>query len=191
MTSRSGCSSGSPPLMSIALVPSIASRSTRPSISCVGTGSELLSYSLQYAHDRLHRRIGTIWARIGCRADLSARANIRTSRRRREVLRPARRTVRKLLRATLTTLSFRSSRYALSPLALACSWEHRRVASGRYPRMRRIPPSELTGMRCTRGRGPGRAVELRTLPSSGHPANARGLCRRVMQRAKQDSCSRQ
>src|SRR4029453_10931631 len=117
--------------MSIALVPSIASRSTRRRIRCVGTGSELLSYSLQYAHDRLHRRIGTIWARIGCRGDLSARATIRTSRRHREVLRVARRPVRKLIRATLITLSFKSSPDALS--TLAGSWEHHQVANGPTP----------------------------------------------------------
>jgi hypothetical protein len=39
-------------------VPRAARRSTRQSISAVGTGLETLSYSLQYAQERLQRRIG-------------------------------------------------------------------------------------------------------------------------------------
>jgi hypothetical protein len=39
-------------------VPSAARRSTRRMTSTVGTGRERSSYSLQYAHDRLQRRMG-------------------------------------------------------------------------------------------------------------------------------------
>ena len=47
ISSRSGWRKGSPPLMVMMPVPSLARISIRRSISAVGTGSETLSYSLQ------------------------------------------------------------------------------------------------------------------------------------------------
>src|SRR4030095_2675459 len=79
----SGCSRGSPPLRVMIAVPSAAKRSIRPSISAVGTGFEKSSYSLQYAHERLQRRMGMICASTGCFGDFNALAIIRASRTRR------------------------------------------------------------------------------------------------------------
>jgi hypothetical protein len=59
IASRSGCSMGSPPLRVMIVVPSSASRSIRLSMVPSGTGSEVLSYSLQYPQSRLQRRVGT------------------------------------------------------------------------------------------------------------------------------------
>src|SRR5262245_54165478 len=47
-------------------VPNPANRSIRRLTVSIATGSEVLSYSLQYLQDRLQRRIGTMCARIGC-----------------------------------------------------------------------------------------------------------------------------
>lgn len=44
----------------------------RRSISSTGTGSEKSSYSLQYVHERLHRRMGTICAMYGWPVEASA-----------------------------------------------------------------------------------------------------------------------
>src|SRR5215469_9562589 len=44
----------------------------RRSISSTGTGSETSSYSLQYVHERLHRRMGTICAMYGWPVETSA-----------------------------------------------------------------------------------------------------------------------
>ena len=66
IVSRSGCIRGSPPLTVIIEVPRSASLSTRRSISSSGTGFEMASYSLQYVQERLHRRMGMMWARTGC-----------------------------------------------------------------------------------------------------------------------------
>src|ERR1043165_5901984 len=48
-----------------------------------GTGFEVASYSLQYAQERLQRRIGMMCARTGCRVDTNAFAIIFHSRERR------------------------------------------------------------------------------------------------------------
>jgi hypothetical protein len=63
--SRSGWSIGSPPLKAITEVFRAASLSIRASISAVGTGSDTLSYSLQYPQSMLQRRIGTTWTSRG------------------------------------------------------------------------------------------------------------------------------
>src|SRR5262249_39245152 len=55
-------------------VPRPASRSIRRRIMSSGTGSEVLSYSLQYRQDRLQRRIGTMCARIRGFVESSPRA---------------------------------------------------------------------------------------------------------------------
>src|SRR5829696_1965811 len=60
--------------------PNSASLSIRASIVSIGTGSLVLSYSLQYVHARLHRRIGTICTRTGCFVDTNARTVCRTPR---------------------------------------------------------------------------------------------------------------
>src|SRR5690242_19548855 len=52
----------------------------RRSISSTGTGSEALSYSLQYAQERLQKRIGTICAITTCRVEASARPTMPSSR---------------------------------------------------------------------------------------------------------------
>src|SRR5215475_6075750 len=62
-------------------VPSPASRSIRRLTVSSGTGSEVLSYSLQYLQDRLQRRIGTRCARIGCFVENSPRDINLASRR--------------------------------------------------------------------------------------------------------------
>src|SRR5258708_5909744 len=62
---RSGCNVGSPPVREIPNVPSSLSFRRRSSSTCTGTGSLDLSYSEQYPHDRLQRRITTIWVRKG------------------------------------------------------------------------------------------------------------------------------
>jgi len=53
-----------------------ASLSSRLNITSSGTGFEKSSYSLQYVHDKLQRRMGTIWARIGWSGAARLRANI-------------------------------------------------------------------------------------------------------------------
>src|SRR5687767_11264807 len=63
----------------------------RRSTSGAGTGAEWSSYSLQYPHDRLQRRIGMRWAATGWYWNRSDRTNIRASRNRL----PARRTRRR------------------------------------------------------------------------------------------------
>ena len=98
------------------------------------------------------------------RAASTARFRLRAKRYGETSPKPWRRRANRVARSHCSLASW-SERTRFMRRLLASSWEHRRVASGRYPRMRRIPPSELTAMRCTRGRGPGRAVELRTLPS--------------------------
>src|SRR5215813_4131983 len=62
-------------------VPSPASRSIRRLTVSRGTGSEVLSYSLQYLQDRLQRRIGTRCARIGCFVESNPREINFASRR--------------------------------------------------------------------------------------------------------------
>src|SRR5215475_8077578 len=62
-------------------VPSPASRSIRRLTVSSGTGSEVLSYSLQYLQDRLQRRIGTRCARIGCFVESNPRDINLASRR--------------------------------------------------------------------------------------------------------------
>src|SRR5215469_178542 len=71
--SRSGCKRGSPPLIVITDVPSSDSLSIRRNISSVGTGLETSSYSLQYLHARLQRRIGMMWASKGWSVETIAR----------------------------------------------------------------------------------------------------------------------
>src|SRR5262245_45296397 len=75
-----GCSIGSPPLIVMIDVPRRDSKSIRRLTISRGAGSEVLSYSLQYAHDRLQRRIGTSCARIGCFVESSPRAITPASR---------------------------------------------------------------------------------------------------------------
>jgi hypothetical protein len=75
-----GCNIGSPPLMTISDVPNEASLSMRFFISASGTGSDVLSYSLQYPHARLQRRIGMMWASRVCLVDNNALAAILRSR---------------------------------------------------------------------------------------------------------------
>ena len=62
------------------LVPSRPRWSMRRSISSTGTGSETLSYSLQYAQERLQKRMGTICAMTGCRVEASAWPTMASSR---------------------------------------------------------------------------------------------------------------
>src|SRR5215467_13515144 len=62
-------------------VPSPASRSIRRLTVSSGTGSDVLSYSLQYLQDRLQRRIGTMCARIGCFVENNPRVINLASRR--------------------------------------------------------------------------------------------------------------
>src|ERR1700758_4828702 len=66
--------------MVMMLVPSRARWSMRRSISSSGTGSETLSYSLQYAQERLQKRMGTICAMTGCRVEATAWPTIPISR---------------------------------------------------------------------------------------------------------------
>src|SRR5258708_7838128 len=82
--SRSGWSSGSPPLKVSTPKPSAERQSMRRSISAVGTGGDMSSYSLQYLQARLQRRIGMTCAAIGCEVDASAF----TARRNSRALRP-------------------------------------------------------------------------------------------------------
>ena len=65
ISSSSGCSRGSPPLMVITEVPSAPSLSTRWYMVSVGTGFETSSNSLQYSQARLQRRIGMMCASSG------------------------------------------------------------------------------------------------------------------------------
>src|SRR5437764_8416056 len=60
--------------------PNSASLSIRSSIASIGTGSLVLSYSLQYVHARLHRRIGTMCTRTGCFVEAKARVVCLTPR---------------------------------------------------------------------------------------------------------------
>ena len=96
ISSSCGWSIGSPPLMVMTVVPRSASRSTRRSISAIGTGADTASYSLQYAQARLQRRIGTICASIGWSLERIERANIRASRSRRPTPRSRRRGTRQI-----------------------------------------------------------------------------------------------
>src|SRR5271169_5043686 len=82
-SSSSGCSSGSPPLNVMMDVPSRARWSIRRFITSVGTGFEKSSYSLQYVHERLQRRIGMICANMGWSVETRPLAIILSSRRRR------------------------------------------------------------------------------------------------------------
>src|SRR5262249_15170077 len=61
--------------------PSPANRSIRLLTVSIGTGSEVLSYSLQYLQDRLQRRIGTMCASIGCFVESNPRVINFASRR--------------------------------------------------------------------------------------------------------------
>src|SRR6476661_296666 len=74
----SGCIIGSPPEIVITDDPNSASLSIRSSIVSIGTGSLVLSYSLQYVQARLHRRIGTICTKTGCFVEANARTVCRT-----------------------------------------------------------------------------------------------------------------
>src|SRR6187401_1044565 len=76
----SGCIIGSPPEIVITDDPNSASLSILSSIVSIGTGSLVLSYSLQYVHDKLHRRIGTMCTSTGCFVDANARTVCRTPR---------------------------------------------------------------------------------------------------------------
>src|SRR5687767_8763803 len=80
MSYISGCIIGSPPEIVITDEPNSASLSILSSIVSIGTGSLVLSYSLQYVHDRLHRRIGTMCTSTGCFVDANARTVWRTPR---------------------------------------------------------------------------------------------------------------
>src|SRR5689334_8536080 len=73
MSYISGCIIGSPPEMVMTDDPNSANLSIRSSIVAIGTGSDVLSYSLQYVHARLHRLIGTMCTRTGCSVDAKAR----------------------------------------------------------------------------------------------------------------------
>ncbi len=81
-SSKSGCISGSPPLIVMIDVPISASASSRFFISSSGTGFEKSSNSLQYVHARLHCRIGMMCTRMGCFVDTSAFPIIFSSRAR-------------------------------------------------------------------------------------------------------------
>src|ERR1700732_2735716 len=80
ISSNSGWSSGSPPLIVITDVPSSASLSTRSNMVSVGTGLEKSSYSLQYSQARLQRRIGIMCASRGGSGENSARKTPRVPR---------------------------------------------------------------------------------------------------------------
>ena len=82
ISSSSGCSSGSPPLMVMIDVPMSARRSSRLFISSSGTGFEKSSNSLQYVQAKLHRRVGMICTRKGCSVESKAFAIASTSRAR-------------------------------------------------------------------------------------------------------------
>src|SRR5688572_1334151 len=71
---------GSPPEIVMTEEPNSASLSMRASIVSSRTGSDVLSYSLQYVHDRLHRRIGTMCTSTGCFVEANARIVCRTPR---------------------------------------------------------------------------------------------------------------
>src|SRR5260221_4075082 len=79
-SSKSGCSNGSPPENVMTPVPKSAKRLRRATIFAVGTGGEKSSYSLQYVHDRLQRRIGIMCAMIGCPVETAPPAIMRVSR---------------------------------------------------------------------------------------------------------------
>ena len=81
MSSSSGCSSGSPPEIVTTEVPSAPSLSMRRYISSSGTGFEKSSYSLQYVHARLQRRIGMMCASSGWSVEASAWTAIFAPRR--------------------------------------------------------------------------------------------------------------
>src|SRR5258707_7235479 len=49
-------------------------------ITAAGTGSDTLSYSLQYPQSMLQRRIGTIWTSSGCAVSARPRMNSRSDR---------------------------------------------------------------------------------------------------------------
>src|SRR5436190_4679432 len=74
MSSRSGCSNGSPPLMVITDVRNSPSLSIRRNMISVGTGLEKSSYSLQYLQARLQRRMGMICASSGWSVERNAPA---------------------------------------------------------------------------------------------------------------------
>src|SRR5580704_15691878 len=64
-------------------VPSRARSSMRRFMVSSGTGLEKSSYSLQYSHERLQRRIGIMCARTGWSVDATPLASTRNSRSRR------------------------------------------------------------------------------------------------------------
>ncbi len=78
--SSSGCNSGSPPEKTNAAVHNAASWSIRSRSSAVETGVEMWSYSLQYVHARLHRRVHTTFATSGWLADSNPCTTKRISR---------------------------------------------------------------------------------------------------------------
>src|SRR5882724_8434040 len=67
-------------------LPNSASLSIRSSIVSMGTGSDVLSYSLQYVQLKLHRRIGTMCTRTGCFVEANARVVCLTPRKNRLIL---------------------------------------------------------------------------------------------------------
>ena len=76
----SGCIIGSPPEIVITEDPNSANLSMRCSITSIGTGSLVLSYSLQYVQARLHRRMGTMCTSTGWRVEANALTVCRTPR---------------------------------------------------------------------------------------------------------------
>src|ERR1700682_1759103 len=62
-------------------VPSAASLSTRWNMASVGTGLEKSSYSLQYSHARLQRRVGMMCANRGWSVEANAPAIMRAPRK--------------------------------------------------------------------------------------------------------------
>src|ERR1035438_619541 len=83
ISSRSGCSIGSPPESVRILVPRSANLLIRPIITSFGTGGEKSSYSLQYVQDRLQRRMGIMCAMMGWSVLIAPRTTVLNSRSRR------------------------------------------------------------------------------------------------------------
>src|SRR6185312_8664337 len=79
--------------MVMTAVPSAASLSTRWNMASVGTGLEKSSYSLQYSHARLHRRVGMMCANRGWSVEANAPAIMRAPRKLRRSAFKRRRTV--------------------------------------------------------------------------------------------------
>src|SRR5271169_902913 len=92
ISSSSGWSRGSPPLMVTMLVPRCARWSMRRFIVSKGMGLEKSSYSLQYLQDRLQRRMGMMCAITGWSVLANPLAIIINSRTRRLEARTRRRT---------------------------------------------------------------------------------------------------